>query len=128
MNSPPLSSEGLEITRHVREGVAVLALAGELDMATTPLLDEALEGFDWQGALVLDLGDLTFIDSHGLHAIFRRVDAGNLILARPHPNIVRVLRLTQGDRLVRVEDSLDTALEIAVDGTGQVGRVDAVAG
>ena len=49
----------------------VLLLRGELDMACSPTLDAALKRIctDQVQALVLDLSQLTFIDSTGLRAI-----------------------------------------------------------
>jgi anti-sigma B factor antagonist len=48
-----------------------LALSGELDIATAPDLEEAVEGLreNGGGAIVLDLSELTFMDSTGLQAI-----------------------------------------------------------
>jgi len=128
MNTPHQASQALQLTRGRRGAAVVLELAGELDMATTPLLEEALDALDGPRAVVLDLDGLTFIDSHGLHAIFRRVDTRTLILARPHPNIARVLKLTQGDRIVHVEDSLEAALQVGDNVNGRVGNVDGAMG
>lgn len=51
-------------------GVAVL---GELDLATTPQLVERLEEAirTTKGTFVVDLCDLAFLDSSGLHALLR---------------------------------------------------------
>ena len=53
-----------------RNGVVHIALAGELDMLSVPQLMDGVKraGTDGASALVLDLRDLTFIDSTGLHA------------------------------------------------------------
>jgi anti-sigma B factor antagonist len=110
MGTPYQLSGELQLTRQEDGPVTVLALAGELDLATTPQLDQALEEVNGRGTIVLDLDDLTFIDSHGLHAIFRRALTHDLIVARPPPNIARVLALTKGDRILRIEDTLEAAL------------------
>jgi len=48
----------------------VIALEGELDMASAPLLQKAIESADLDdGMVVLDLHDLQFIDSTGLRVI-----------------------------------------------------------
>lgn len=49
----------------------VIALGGELDMASAPLLQKAIEGADLSDdrMVVLDLKDLQFIDSTGLRVI-----------------------------------------------------------
>lgn len=56
-----------------RNGVTSIALSGELDMATAPILNEQLAASERDGAktIVLDLGDLSFIDSSGLHELVR---------------------------------------------------------
>jgi anti-sigma B factor antagonist len=47
-----------------------IALGGELDMATAPLLEERLVRAESDGpkAILIDLRELTFMDSTGLHA------------------------------------------------------------
>jgi anti-anti-sigma factor len=79
-------------------------------MATTPLLEEALDGPGANGSVVLDLGELTFVDSHGLRAIFERAATHDLVLVRPHPTVARLLALTRGERVLRIEDTLETVL------------------
>lgn len=54
----------------VRNGVAAIALVGELDMGTVAVLEQQLAQYEGNGvkAIMLDLRDLTFIDSSGLRA------------------------------------------------------------
>ena len=49
----------------------VLALSGELDMASAPMLQTAVSeaGLEEKGLVVLDLEELQFIDSTGLRVI-----------------------------------------------------------
>lgn len=51
-----------------RNGVTRIALEGELDMATVPILNDQLTASEQDGsrAIVLDLRDLSFIDSSGV--------------------------------------------------------------
>ena len=62
-----------------------LQLAGELDMASAPLLSAALEGLPVEGRLSFDLAELTFLDSSGLNAFSQYASSlngqGPLILA-----------------------------------------------
>jgi anti-sigma B factor antagonist len=61
-----------------RNGVARIALTGELDMSTVPELERHLGACEAGGttAIVDDLQDLGFVDSSGLHAFVRaRTDA-----------------------------------------------------
>jgi anti-anti-sigma factor len=76
-------------------------LAGELDIATAPQLERALREPRLRARLVvLDLRELTLIDSSGVHAI---VDAGiracqlghRLLVLRGPPGVDRVFTLTE---------------------------------
>jgi anti-sigma B factor antagonist len=61
----------LSVRRDERGGRHVLVLAGELDLASRPLLDDfvAVAVDDGARSLVLDVERLEFIDSTGLQAI-----------------------------------------------------------
>lgn len=54
----------------LRNGVARVALNGELDMSTVPLFTDYLEDFARAAVtqIMVDLRDVTFIDSSGLRA------------------------------------------------------------
>lgn len=68
-------------------------------MATMAAFERTLErGIDSDRDVVVDLSDLTFIDAAGLRALARtadrvRRDGRRLHLARPDPNLRRLLRL-----------------------------------
>jgi anti-anti-sigma factor len=49
-------------------GGHLVAVAGEVDMATAPRLAETLVQFA-NGSVTVDLSNVTFIDSSGLHAL-----------------------------------------------------------
>jgi len=57
-------------------GRVILALDGELDMATAELLQQAIDGADLEGEamIVLDLQQLQFIDSTGLRVILTALE------------------------------------------------------
>ena len=83
-------------------------VAGDLDIATSPQLEQALSE---SGArlVVLDLRELEFMDSAGVHAI---VDASNnalrdgrrLILLRGTPSVDRLFALTGTHAHVEIGD------------------------
>jgi anti-anti-sigma factor len=58
----------LSVSRQGDNGRSVLALSGDLDLASVPQLREEAEGRMTAGCgvLCLDLGGLTFLDSSGL--------------------------------------------------------------
>ena len=89
-----------------------LRLHGELDLATAPGLEKALdEAFDGgSAALVLDLSALTFIDSTGIAlligAIAREADGSTVrFIPSQAPAVTRVLRLTGVEERMRTVGS-----------------------
>jgi anti-anti-sigma factor len=86
------------VTSYDIDGGRIFALRGELDACTCRGLAEHLIGPP--GSLVVvDLCQLTFMDSWGLGAIHaaRRTaikDGGNLVVCRPSPMVHRVLEIT----------------------------------
>lgn len=86
------------VTSYDFEGGRIFALTGELDASTCRGLAEHLIGPP--GSLVvIDLDQLSFIDSSGLGAIHaaRRMaikDGGTLVVCRPSPMVHRVLEIT----------------------------------
>ncbi|HEX8066282.1 MAG TPA: STAS domain-containing protein [Thermoleophilaceae bacterium] len=103
-----------------RLGIAVSAhgertrivLAGELDLATTPLFSRAIVAVEQQGPelIEIDIRGLTFMDSSGLGRLFaanrRAREVGRrLVLLKADGPIDRVLELA------RVEDVIDTVEE-----------------
>ena len=98
----------LQITTTSQDGVTRIELAGELDIATGPDLEQALETQLAQAArdIVLDLRGVTFIDSSGLRVVLvaSRSATGEgrrLIVVPGDGQVLRVIRLAQ------VEDRLD---------------------
>lgn len=79
----------------------VLWVAGEVDIETSPALEEQLQAVLDEGhaSVLVDLGQVTFLDSTGLSALIgglRRCQAvgGELRLASPRPNVRKVLEIT----------------------------------
>jgi anti-sigma B factor antagonist len=81
--------------------IAVVALEGELDLGVLDVLDEALDDHaSGQGALVLDLSGLGFVDSAGIHALVAKreglAEAGtaSALVVAPGSNVERTLDMT----------------------------------
>ncbi len=98
----------LQITTTSQDGTTRIALSGELDIATGPDLEQALDTQLTQGDgdVVLDLRDVTFIDSSGLRVVLvasrSATAAGRRLVVVPGDGqVIRVIRLAQ------VEDRLD---------------------
>jgi anti-sigma B factor antagonist len=79
----------------------IVALAGELDMASAPRLQSAIEGDELLGTdtVVLDLEQLSFVDSTGLRIILlareRCGERGQAFaVTRGSPQVQRLLSVT----------------------------------
>ena len=98
----------LQITTTSQAGSTRIELTGELDIATAPDLEQALETPLAAGAedIVLDLRGVTFIDSSGLRVVLvasrsAASEGRRLIVVPGDGQVLRVIRLAQ------VEDRLD---------------------
>jgi anti-sigma B factor antagonist len=95
----------MELVARERDGQVVVALRGELDVADAASVVTALTEFlARERQVIVDLEELEFIDSSGLHALVRarepaRRAGGDLLLAAPQQQVLRVLALT---RLIEV--------------------------
>jgi anti-sigma B factor antagonist len=87
-------------------GADAIAVAGELDMETAPRLTEQVEVAVWNtvGVFVLDLTEVTFLDSSGLHALLR----ARAYLAREDRPLVLVCPNGPARRVLDLASVLDT--------------------
>lgn len=93
-------------------GVVVVGIKGELDCATAPILEERLSDLlSDQGNLtvVLDLAEMTFVDSSGLSVFitaYRLLSerGGLLSLRRLNPSTLKVLEITGLKRILPIDD------------------------
>jgi anti-sigma B factor antagonist len=98
---PPDLDQPLRIVASRQGDTATFALAGELDPHTAPMLADELDDAIGAGAttVVLQLAELTFIDSSGLRVVIsahRRLDEGDgrLVLRTPSDTVRRLLEIT----------------------------------
>ena len=89
----------LEVTE--RDGVAILAVTGEVDVATAPRLRQQLVEIasSGQDTLIVDLGAVEFLDSTGLGVLVSglkrfRTQGGELVVVCTRPRIVKVFEIT----------------------------------
>ncbi|MFB4302274.1 STAS domain-containing protein [Actinomadura sp. NTSP31] len=86
----------------------LIALSGELDIASAPSLRERLRAaLEDSGAhVVIDLSEVTFCDVSGLALLVgarrRTAPDGSLVLASPRPQLARLLHVTGLDRAFTV--------------------------
>ncbi len=111
------------LTAHTysRNGVANIALAGELDLATVPLLESHLAPFENDGvaAIMVDLRDLAFTDTTGIRALVGAKDRvttseRRLILVGARPLVRRVFQLTGTEDLLDDRDAAGVLHRFAV--------------
>jgi anti-anti-sigma factor len=100
------------------ERVSIVAPRGRLDLSSAPTFREQVRQLVDSGSarLVVDLGDVTFVDSSGLGSIIAGLKAarqagGDLRIARPNQQVLLVLDLTSLDRVLRPYGTLEEALE-----------------
>jgi anti-sigma B factor antagonist len=102
----------------IEAGVRVIALRGELDLASAPKLerelDAALAASD--EAIVVDLCELQFIDSTGLRTLIAGQRSASdqrrpfAVARRADSFIARVFEVAGADRAFRLYDTRDAAL------------------
>jgi anti-sigma B factor antagonist len=99
------------------EGYAVVALRGELDLADAAVVAAELTEVAARepGIIVVDLAGLKFIDSSGVAALARgrrraRQAGGELVLAAPQRNVMRVLAIIRLSEAFSVYATVEEAV------------------
>jgi len=103
-------------TKKRREGFYLIVLSGRLDSNTfTQLEDELTRLLTERVELAtFDLGNLEYMSSMGLRAIFRAREAikshnGNIVLTKLQPQVARVFEIAHALRHVPIFDSIEEA-------------------
>jgi anti-anti-sigma factor len=106
LRRPGLSVESLEFERET-----VLVLRGEFDLPGVDVFADAVACVKPRDAVILDLRNLTFMDSSGLGALVglqerAKVEGWSLVLAAPQRPVAMVLRISGlAERLTIVESA-----------------------
>ena len=114
-----MTADSIRLVASVEEApVPVITLVGELDPATAPLLDDAVDQALAAGAtaLIIDMAGLTFVDSSGLRSLIsahKRLAPNPLRLQRPTPFARQLLAITGLDQQFVIEAAID---EVEADG------------
>lgn len=104
-----------------RDGMrSVVAVAGELDMATAPHLEDVLRGLcsPIDGDLEIDAAEISFCDCHGLAVLLRaaqrrRTRGRRLTVIHPSASLRRLIELAGVAERLRVTDE-----PFPIDGSG----------
>lgn len=107
-----------------RNGVTSIALSGELDVATAPNLVDELTAVERDGpkAIMLDLRDLGFIDSTGLHALVAahgrsQQNGHRFYIVGASPLTRRLCQITGTEFLLDSNATVELLQRFAKDGT-----------
>ena len=107
---------------HQSDGMVRLALAGEFDLSNAPQIEDALKQIehDRPTLLVLDLRELTFMDSTGLRVMVAadaraRDDSRRLAVVQGPESVHRVFRITGLDDHLEIVETPEAALEAGAE-------------
>jgi anti-sigma B factor antagonist len=89
-------SDDLHIQIDRRHGGAIVAVAGEIDKASAPVLRSELDATAAdQGPITIDLTDVTYLDSSGVAVLFERLRQGSTrLVAGPSCHVRSVIDIT----------------------------------
>ena len=106
-----------EVSVSERDGASVVTAVGEVDVSTAPELRQKLREQPEGRLVVVDLSDVTFLDSTGLGVLVaarRRsqegAPPGELHLVVTRPQVTKVLEVTGLSEIFTVHRSLGDAL------------------
>ena len=104
-------------TRTPREGVAVIALDGEVDVYTSPRLKQEMVDLLNRGQvhLVVDLNEVEYLDSTGLGVLIgglkrAREREGDLRLICENMRILRIFEITGLTKIFEIDKDEEEAL------------------
>ena len=116
----------LSIQSEQRQGVRVLHLRGDVDLATVSQLQKALdEAARASRQVVLDCAKLKYIDSKGLSLLADFCKRGvRFVLVTPSPTIRRVLQIMALDKLFPAAPSVEEALNPLAEPLSEAAPLD----
>lgn len=105
-----------QLTIEARDGLQLVGVAGELDTFGAAGFRDSLSQLGGAERVVIDLTDLTFVDSAGLHALFAATriskdSGGEVVFVVPASSPVRrVIEIAQLADMAPVCESLEAAI------------------
>jgi anti-sigma B factor antagonist len=101
VEKPSVRNDDFQVGRRAEGGAQVFSVQGEIDLATAPvLLQHVVEPAEpLAGRVVVDLSDVSFLDSTGLGALITidekvRAQGGVMVLVVQAPNVLKVFDIT----------------------------------
>ena len=113
--------ENAQVAIDSTSNIPIVKVAGEIDIATVPLLVEHLDSIPaGVPQVIIDFSELTFIDSSGLNALVafqKRLDEGanpcTVHLVASRPSILKVLEVTGLDEVFPTSATIEQAAKSA---------------
>ena len=100
--------------RHERTGsVPLVAIAGEIDIATVDLARSSLRGIAADQPVVIDLSETSFIDGSGVRMLFEeheRRSAALHIVCAPNGPLPRILEISRVHHQLRLYGDRESAI------------------
>jgi anti-anti-sigma factor len=117
-DAPQVGLPKTQVLSSDRDGVIIVTVIGELDVASAPLLEAALAAVGHEPAIAVDLCRCDFVDSSGLSVLLGYA-AGRphalVVARRPDGPVDRLFRLTGVEATeagsLRCYESLSSAIE-----------------
>lgn len=116
----------LTVGTHERGEMVVVSVAGELDMATAPQLQDQITDLLDRGRnrLVFDLTEVSFCDSTGLSVFVRAKNScdeagGSVRLAAPQRGVLRILEVSGLVEVLQTYPTVDEAVTAAPADTAE---------
>lgn len=112
----------LNVKTETHDGVCIIGLEGRLEAFTVAALSETVESLDPAHNVVVDLRDVTFLDSAGLAVLVkllkeaRRAQRDVALVRSQQEGTNRVLTLTRLDRVFHIADTVEAATAAFTDG------------
>lgn len=114
-NAPRL----LDVAVRTENGTAIVTVQGEVDMASAPQLQAALEDAQRGGdPLIVDMSEVGFLGSAGLSVLLvisEAADPGTGLRVVVSDAVRRPVELTGLDKLLSIHESLEAALAPGTD-------------
>lgn len=99
-----------------RDNAVIVALEGEVDLATSPEARRVLlDAVDRKQPVMVDMSGVTYIDSSGVASLVESLQKArrtgvDLALVSVSDSALRVLRLARLDRVFSIYDSVDDGI------------------
>ncbi len=120
--SGQLVTELIKVQTTTTETYGLVAVVGEIDIASAPALQEAIDSLVDGGVrhLIVDLDGVGFIDSSGLSAlvgVVNRLGAESLGVVTSRLQIRRVFQISGLEQIIRLFDTVGAAISAASKAT-----------